>query len=188
MGTIREDFRCLLVENFLSVDICRIFSNYAIMRHRVNKDNQIDTVTNNIHTSHYGDKFSESILLYCKDKMEKLTNKKLFPTYSYWRMYTYGSYLKEHKDRNACEISATIHVDGDKDDWPIIVGEKEYFTKPGDAVIYLGIEDSHSRKKFEGDFQTQIFLHYVDQEGPYKDYLYDKRIDVGVSNADYGVK
>tara|TARA_R100000773_G_scaffold30828_1_gene26336 strand:+ start:2532 stop:3095 length:564 start_codon:yes stop_codon:yes gene_type:complete len=187
MGEIKKDYRCLVVKNFLHIDICRIFSNYAIMRHRVNKDNRIEPVTN-IHTSHYGDKFSESILLYCKDKMEKLTNKKLFPTYSYWRMYTYGSYLKEHKDRNACEISATIHVDGDKDDWPIIVGEKEYFTKPGDAVIYLGIEDSHSRKKFEGDFQTQIFLHYVDQEGPYKDYLYDKRIDVGVSNADYGVK
>jgi hypothetical protein len=136
----------------------------------------------------YGDKFTESILLYSKDKMEELTNKKLFPTYSYWRMYTYGSYLKEHKDRNACEISVTIHVDGDKHDWPIIVGNKEYFTKPGDAIIYLGKEDSHSRKKFEGDFQTQIFLHYVDQEGPYKDFVYDKRIDVGVSNADYGVK
>ena len=154
------------------------------MRHRVNKDNRIDTVTNNIHTSHYGDKFSESILLYCKDKMEKLTNKKLFPTYSYWRMYTYGSYLKEHKDRNACEISATIHVDGDKDDWPIIVGEKEYFTKPGDAVIYLGIEDSHSRKKFEGDFQTQIFLHYVDQEGPYTAYKFDKRNMLGENKND----
>lgn len=179
MGEIRKDYKHLLVKNFLSIDICKIFSDYAIMNHRVNSSFYKEDVTNN-HTSFYADKFSESILLFCKDKMEEITNKKLFPTYSYWRMYTYGSCLLEHTDRPSCEISATVHIDGDKHDWPIMVGGKEYFTKPGDAVIYLGQEDKHSRKKFEGDFQTQIFLHYVDQNGPNVEYKYDKRIDIGV--------
>ena len=46
--------------------------------------------------------------------MEKETNKKLFPTYSFWRMYTKYNYLAEHDDRPSCEISVTVNIDADK--------------------------------------------------------------------------
>jgi hypothetical protein len=39
---------------------------------------------------------------------EKACGKRLYPTYSYARLYKPGEELKKHKDRPACEISATI--------------------------------------------------------------------------------
>ena len=52
-------------------------------------------------------------------------------------------------------------------------------TNPGDAVIYLGRQIKHGRKKFTGDYYAQCFLHYVDKNGPYKDFLLDKRHILG---------
>ena len=34
--------------------------------------------------------------------------------------------------------------------------------QPGDAVIYRGCEWNHYRPEFEGDWYTQVFLHWVD--------------------------
>ena len=45
----------------------------------------------------------------------------------------------------------------------------------GDAVIYLGCELEHYREEFEGEWSSQVFLHYVDSEGPNKDHFKDKR-------------
>ena len=64
-------------------------------------------------------------------------------------MYTRGSSLNKHKDRDSCEISCTIAVDSDLNDpWPIIINDKEINLDLGDGIIYLGIEDSHERKQF----------------------------------------
>jgi len=130
--------------------------------------------------------------------MEKETGKKLFPTYSYARYYLNGEELLCHKDRPACEYSATITLGfgGDKV-WPIfaadngeetdagIVGEDgEVFRiknitklelEVGDALIYKGGEVPHWREKFDGEWQAQVFFHYVDQEGEHADQKYDGR-------------
>ena len=106
--------------------------------------------------------------------MEKQTGKKLFPTYSYFRLYTKYATLKKHKDRPSCEISVTVNISSDKD-WPIIIEGKEIITKPGEAVIYLGEKLFHERKQFTGDYCLQAFLHYVDQNGLNKDFYCDKR-------------
>ena len=44
---------------------------------------------------------------------------------------------------------------------------------PGDAVVYKGCDIEHSRREFEGEEYIQVFLHYVDIDGPYKDHVYD---------------
>ena len=50
--------------------------------------------------------------------MEKLTGLKLYPAYTYARIYKKGDdVLKRHKDRFSCEISTTMNLGGD--DWPI---------------------------------------------------------------------
>ena len=33
----------------------------------------------------------------------------------------------------------------------------------------------HHRERFIGDWQAQCFLHYVNKEGPYKEYKKDQR-------------
>jgi PKHD-type hydroxylase len=53
------------------------------------------------------------------------------------------------------------------------MGKRSLDLQPGDGCLYRGCEIEHSRKEFEGDEYIQVFLHYVDAEGPYKDYVHD---------------
>lgn len=129
--------------------------------------------------------------------MEKETGKKLFPTYAYARLYQKGEVLKCHIDRESCEYSATVTLGFDKAVWPIFVGDRgaiddlkivgeedqNFYAKNvdivrmdvGDAVIYKGMEQPHWRDEFQGEWQAQVFLHYVEQEGPHAEWKYDKR-------------
>jgi len=130
-------------------------------------------------------------------RMEEETGKKLFPTYSYARLYPKGEVLKCHTDRPACEYSVTITLGHDGEVWPFwaadpgedtdqgIVGEddriyriknsKKLTIEIGDAVIYKGCEVPHWREELKSEWQTQIFLHYVEQDGPNAEWKYDKR-------------
>ena len=46
---------------------------------------------------------------------------------------------------------------------------------PGDIVIYKGCEVDHGRPiPFEGFWHSQMFLHYVDRNGKYTSWKYDK--------------
>lgn len=103
-------------------------------------------------------------------KLEQLTGYKLFKTYFYWRMYYNGAILKQHTDRPACEISGTLFLGGDP--WDLLLIDKHgkeirIKQKPGDILLYKGCELVHYREQFIiGDNHAQIFLHYVDQNGP----------------------
>jgi hypothetical protein len=58
-------------------------------------------------------------------------------------------------------------------------------TKPiviekGDAVIYRGCEIEHWRPVFNEEspsWHHQAFIHYIDLNGPYKDYEEDKWLE-----------
>ena len=78
----------------------------------------------------------------------------------------YGCVLKDHSDRPSCEISVTacVHKTGK---WPIHMEGNWFEVEEGDAILYLGCEIPHGRKKFKSDACAQIFFHYVDQNGPY---------------------
>jgi predicted 2-oxoglutarate/Fe(II)-dependent dioxygenase YbiX len=134
----------------------------------------------------YGAAMFEKFLLELLPYFEKLSGKRLYPTYSYARLYKNGEKLKIHTDREACEISATLTVGFDGEPWSIYMGDKnkENASKidmdVGDAVLYRGMEKHHWRKKFKGNWQAQIFLHYVDADGPYKEWKFDKRSDLGL--------
>jgi hypothetical protein len=94
-------------------------------------------------------------------------------------MYTYLAELVKHKDRPSCEISVTIMIGSDKTKWPIFIEGNSIELNEGDAVIYLGCELEHWRDEFKGDWHAQVFMHYVDQNGPYSDFKFDKRIILG---------
>jgi predicted 2-oxoglutarate/Fe(II)-dependent dioxygenase YbiX len=123
---------------------------------------------------------------------EQASGLKLFPTYSYARLYnTQGEELKNHRDRPACEISATLTLDFEGDVWPIYMGANEDKSnatevkmKIGDAVMYRGCDIYHWREPYkEGKWQAQVFLHYVDQNGPHAEWKYDKRESLGSSKT-----
>lgn len=122
----------------------------------------------------YGDPLTDSLLEQLAPKIEERTGRRLTPTYSLYRLYHLGSGLKPHKDRPACEISATLclHQDfsnreGDDPDynWLFYADGQAFSPRPGDAVIYKGMDVLHWRDPLEGKFQLQLFLHYVDRDG-----------------------
>lgn len=111
--------------------------------------------------------------------ISEILGETVLPTYSYARVYKHGSVLERHRDRDACEVSLTIHLDGDKD-WPIYIetpdGEEvELILKPGDAMMYLGCAADHWRNKFLGREYIQVFLHYVRSRGD-KAYTYFDKV------------
>jgi len=135
----------------------------------------------------YGDIAMETLLLKCQPQMEKATGLKLYPAYTYARIYKKGDILKRHKDRFSCEISTTMNLGGD--DWPIYLepSGKEGMKgvrvnlKPGDMLIYRGCELEHWREKFKGKECVQVFLHYNNLKTPgARDNMFDKRPHLGL--------
>jgi len=114
----------------------------------------------------YADIVMETLLLKCQPIMEKHTELKLLPTYSYARIYKNGDELKRHKDRKSCEVSTTMFLGGDK--WDLYLepsgqrGKKgiKINLEQGDMLVYSGCELEHWREKFKGKVCGQVFLHY----------------------------
>jgi len=172
---IGKDFKYKLVKNFITKDEVDLFGIYAEIKHKTNFTS-FDLKQSNVgDTMFYGDAAAEALLLKYKDKVSQITNKKLLPTYSFWRMYTKNAILKPHTDRPSCEISVTIMLSSDGTKWPIFVDGNAVELNPGDGVIYLGQELKHWREQFKGDYHSQVFLHYVDEEGKNKEWYMDKR-------------
>jgi len=137
--------------------------------------------------SQYSNIAMETLMLKCQPQMEKATGLKLYPAYTYARIYKKGDELKRHKDRFSCEISTTMNLGGD--DWPIYlepsgeVGQKgiKVDLKPGDMLVYSGCELEHWRNKFKGKECVQVFLHYNNRKTPgAKDNIFDKRPHLGL--------
>lgn len=108
------------------------------------------------------------------EKVSEIAGKTLKPTYTYCRVYLKGAVLTPHKDRPSCEYSVTLNL-SQTHPWAIYMGKRGTIQSPGDGVLYKGCEIEHSRKEFEGDEYVQVFLHYVDADGPFKDYVYDNK-------------
>lgn len=175
MGIIGKDFRYKVIKNFLSEDQIKLFCIYCEIKHRLNLTSFDYNQGKNGDTYIYGDPIMEALMLNKQKLIEKETGKKLLATYSYWRCYTKYAVLEKHIDRPSCEISTTVFIGGDTDDWPIYMDGKPMCLQRGDAAIYLGRDVPHYRDEFKGDHQFQAFLHYVDADGKYKDYYLDKR-------------
>jgi PKHD-type hydroxylase len=98
--------------------------------------------------------------------------KRLLPTYSYTRLYNAGNELKSHIDRESCEWSVTINL-SQTAPWPIYMNDTPITLEPGDGAIYQGNLVKHHREPFRGIETIQMFLHYVDADGPHKDHIFD---------------
>jgi len=114
-----------------------------------------------------------------RNEVTNLVGESVLPTYSFCMIYGPESQLIRHLDRPACEISLTVHLNGDTK-WPIFIkkpsGEEILFElNPGDAVVYLGCKAEHWREKFTGKYYSQVFLHYVRSKGPNAWAYFDKK-------------
>lgn len=113
-------------------------------------------------------------------EVSKFLGETVLPTYAYARVYKEGSELLKHRDREACDISLTLHLSKDED-WPIWIekpnGESVSLDlDSGDAMMYLGCEADHWREKFKGKEYVQVFLHYVRSRGPNSWAYFDNKL------------
>jgi hypothetical protein len=181
------------LKNFLHKDSCKELANE--LKRLVNEKKTIKDVqcpkSEAIHGTVTFDKLLEDLTPH----FEQASGLKLFPTYSYARLYnSQDEELKLHRDRPACEISATLTLDFEGDVWPIYMGanedksnDTEIKMEIGDAVLYRGCDIYHWREAYkEGKWQAQVFLHYVDQNGPHAEWKYDKRESLGLSKTEGG--
>ena len=119
--------------------------------------------------------------------MEQVTGKKLYPTYTYARIYYNNAEMTVHTDRPSCEFSTTACISNDPefgpwDIWFKSLDGREFpiWLEPGDVLVYKGDVLPHWRNPYGGQRQCQAFLHYVDKFGKYRDYKYDRRPYIGL--------
>lgn len=168
-----------IIKNFLNKNEINLCRNYFIMKH-MNNENKFDfEQTKSGETGIYADPLTESFLIEKMPIIEKESNSKLLPTYSFFRMYTMFSSLEKHTDRPSCEVSVTVMVGSSGEEWPIYMSGTPVNLNPGDAVIYFGCKTPHWRNEFLGDWHAQFFLHYVKKDGKNKEYYLDKRPHLG---------
>lgn len=132
-----------------------------------------------------------------RKEVEKHLQIDLLPTYFYERFYYTGQELERHTDRPACEVSVTLQINTNSNNpWPIWFekpdGNKSFVSMTnGDAVVYKGFERPHWReslksrhgklkniwrtwlKKEDDTYHHQIFLHYVNSQGPFVHHAND---------------
>jgi hypothetical protein len=204
-----------VIKKAISEDLAKFCYDYFMMKRKVAKTmfdsqyiSQFSTefgVWNDSQVpetySHYSDIAMETLLVKLLPIMEKETELKLNPNYSYARIYKKGDILKRHKDRFSCEISTTLNLGGEE--WPIYINPDEtegnidengkYISSkaqgvkinlhPGDMLVYRGNLLEHWRDAFTGIDCGQVFLHYnnIETEGS-KENIYDKRPHLGLPN------
>lgn len=168
------------LKNFLNPENCQEYVEQ--LKHIVESGITIKDPQCPLSDAIHGHPVFDSLLEQLLPHFENVSGKKLFPTYAYARMYKPNDELKIHVDREACEISATVTLGFEGKQWAIYMGDKddgsdgnEILMDVGDAVLYRGMEKYHWRNKFEGEWQAQVFLHYVDANGVNANQKYDGR-------------
>lgn len=173
-----------IVRSALDEELINFISQYTLFDEKIN----FTPGTEQVIGAHekYADPAMEVLLLKLLPLMEEATNLRLYPTYSFYRVYRSGDELSVHKDRPSCEISATLCFNYSYTDyeWPIYMEDNPIILNPGDMVIYRGCDLYHSRPKLntkDDSYHIQGFFHYVDADGQYSNYKYDGRSEIGIS-------
>lgn len=167
----------LLVRKLLTASSADRLNRYVRGMQQANSsfDNQVPGAP-----ARYGDRVTDQLLDALLSRIEALAERRLYPTYSYYRLYRGGDLLACHTDRPACEVSVSVSLGCQGAPfWPLWVqGLRQTFAAeltPGDGLLYLGVRCPHWREPFAGREATQVFLHYVAQDGPFSDCKFDKR-------------
>ena len=182
-----ENNKYILLTDVISKDTCKKLTEHMFeleKQGKTQKDPQCP-----LSDSVYGDPVLDGILENLAKPLGTMLGVELLPTYTYARIYRNGEVLERHTDRPACEISGTLTLgyDSNSELWPINVSldpDDKYGISigipVGSILMYRGNEVTHWRPAYRGNWQTQVFFHYVDANGPHKDWKYDKREKLGI--------
>lgn len=125
--------------------------------------------------------------------MSELSGRDVLPTYNYFRLYRQNEICRVHSDREACEHSLSLTLGySDGQIWPFEVGAEpisepgdiaddfadapfaSIAMRPGDAVLYRGVQLRHGRTSPNPNrWSAHLFLHWVDRDGPHAAQAFD---------------
>jgi hypothetical protein len=115
----------------------------------------------------------------CMETISAQTGIDVIPTYDYSRIYYKGHELVKHRDRPACEVSVTVNLCNKGGTWDFHWDGGSVAMNEGDGVVYPGMEVCHWRLPNPAEMTHQVFLHYVDANGPHaafgNEYMRRKR-------------
>jgi len=179
-----EELGYCVVDSNLSTELLDFVTQYTLFDEI--SDFSLDSSLENLDThAKYADPAMETLLLLLQKRVEEVTSLELFPTYSFFRVYRGGSELARHIDRESCEISITLFFGSSKDkSWPIFMSDESIVLTRGQMVVYRGCDIPHWRDSMPGtldDWYVQGFFHYVDRNGPYSEFKWDKRESIGLT-------
>ena len=126
--------------------------------------------------------------------VSELTGRDLLPSYDYFRVYQQGDICRLHTDRPSCEHSLSMTLGySDNQPWPLDIaqrpsdgpvskldedfGDEPYRSiemKPGDAVLYRGVERRHGRVTPNPNRSSaHLFLHWIERGGEFEAHAFD---------------
>jgi hypothetical protein len=127
-------------------------------------------------------------------KLEEIIGRKLCNTYYYDRFYFPGQPLLKHVDRDACEISVSVHIStnltGENAKWPFKIKTPDVYTnekknvilrsgeveslslEPGDALLYKGCERPHWREAMPTEYKKNKWYNWYKKEEEVEDLYY----------------
>jgi len=166
----------IVLSNFISKERASNLS-FEFLKHCKENNLEGDSQAPNSYSAYNYTSFLE-LLCEKTPEISSAIGETVLPTYAYSRVYKNGSELVRHVDRDACEVSLTLHLHGDSN-WPIWIetpsGESRCVElNPGDAMIYLGKIAPHWRETYDGEYYSQVFLHYVRSRGDCTYAYFDK--------------
>jgi hypothetical protein len=198
----------IFVEKFLPDDVINIVNSYVAMKFLNDDQEKYGSADGtNVMYSFYADTLMETLLDMSTPVVENLVKRKLYPSYSFLRMYDKGSDLEVHIDRDGAEYTVALALG----EFPIgkpytlYVGEEDstsdykYFRGKGDlqplkitskfnmvrnnAGIFQGRNVLHWREICTHDHFFTVFFHYVAQDGPLAKHKFDSRNMLGAKKA-----
>jgi hypothetical protein len=178
---------CIVLKKAVSEELCKFLAlEFSMMettcRHLYPDANLADLCDNTF--ARYSPLMMEALSVHLQPIVEETVGMKLYPVYSYARIYYEGSELLKHHDRESSEVTLSICLEKEND-WPLYVendqGEVHVLNLDvGDVGIYSGRKHQHWREPLKGKRHIQAFLQYVDAEGESAWLKYDTRACLGL--------
>lgn len=182
---MKEDYK--IIKGAISKELAHFIAlEYEMMetvcKHLYPTANLADLCENTF--ARYSPLMMEALAVQIQPQIEEAVGMKLFPTYSYARVYYKGSDLKYHFDRASSEVTVSVCLKQDAI-WPLYVKNDEGVSheinlEVGDAGIYSGRKHAHWRNPLQAEKHVQCFLQYVNAEGDDAWLKYDTRPCLGL--------
>jgi hypothetical protein len=167
----------------LSTGLLSQFTTYVLTKS--GQEPSLDRQIRNGTQAVYADTLMESLLSFYLPWVSTVVQKKLVPSFSFYRMYKPGAELTRQRSLVSGEYCASLclgmditPVEGEEPMWDFYLDlpdndgnpGRSVVLGPGSMVIFRSLEVEHWREPFrvaEGSWYIQVDFYYVDAEGPY---------------------